>query len=748
MATKWKGKITIGFIVLLYTFGFSGLLSVIANGSDYFYKDYFSTPYFTDELGQFAGYISMFELYDKTLEETKESITVTEDEINEHRYRYGDLPQQIENINLQYEERIQDALNANYQDVANTYISERDKKIEDITKNFKSDDYVKNKIIKEKEISIEEFYKAKEGYKSQYETYKKGFLYYFTNPSTGKIHTNIKRTNDDSVETAMNEESAYFLTNYTITREHFVHFGPFYKTEMLDSIIPENIGTLEGKIAVPKSLAPSSPLMIQYNTYKQSQLILLVTALASILSFIICYVLGKKVQAVPAEIEKWRPFYNKLPIDSRVIFFILTCIVSAFCIFFAVNEFHYILNTLNLYRAVEPSIILVIGSCFVGLSYLQGKYLIPELKDWQNVKTEWENGLVSKAEKGVIVLFQKGKQNLKEAFLNQSTGTQFFIVLIIVFSLGFGVVLVFINPMFILFYMLILGVVGIPLLIALIKKVGYFNKILEKTDELAAGKLGEDLPVSGKSVFATLAENINLLKHGVKTSQNEQAKSERLKTELITNVSHDLRTPLTSIITYTELLKTQNLSDEDRSAYLEIIDRKSKRLKVLIDDLFEVSKMAIGNIELHLEKVDLVQLLQQALAEHDDTINATSLQFRVTHSEKPLYTLVDGQKMWRVFDNLIGNIIKYSLDHSRVYISTNTIENQAIITFKNVSKYELSEKSDELFERFKRGDTSRHTDGSGLGLAIAQSIIDLHHGNLEIKTDGDLFKVTITLSLM
>ncbi|MCC3357883.1 sensor histidine kinase [Bacillus sp. REN16] len=746
MATKWKGKITIGFIALLYTFGLCGLISVVTHGGNYLHKDYFHTPAFQDELGQFAGLISLFELLDTTPEKAKEAITVTEDDIDEHRFRYGELSQQIENINSQYEERIQEALDANYQEIADTYIAERDKKIADITQNFKSDDYVKNKVIVEKEKSIDDFYKSKEGYKSEYAKYKKMFTYHFTNPSTGKIVTNIKRTNSESVETAINEESNYFLTDYSITRDDGIYFGSYDNTGLLESIIPFDIGTLEGKIAVPMTGDASNHFIRRYDNYRQSQLILLITAIASILSFIISYVLGKKVQAVPAEIEHLRTTYNKLPIDSRVIFFIITGLISIFCIVPVVTEFYYILE--NPFYAVGISLFIIVGSIFVGITYLQGKYLFTELKDWQNVKTEWESGLVSKAEKGIIVLFNKGKQSLNEAFLHQSTGTQFFIILVIVFCLGFGVISIFINPLLFLIYLLTLGLIGIPLFFAMVKKVGYFNKIVEKTDELAAGKLGEDLPVSGKSVFATLAGNINTLKHGVKTSQNEQAKSERLKTELITNVSHDLRTPLTSIITYTELLKTQNLSDEDALAYLEIIDRKSKRLKVLIDDLFEVSKMASGNIELNLEKVDLVQLLQQALAEHDDTLSTSNLQFRVTNSEKPLYALVDGQKMWRVFDNLIGNIIKYSLEHTRVYISTYTSENLAIITFKNVSKYELSENSDELFERFKRGDTSRHTEGSGLGLAIAQSIIDLHHGNLEIETDGDLFKVKISLALM
>jgi signal transduction histidine kinase len=313
--------------------------------------------------------------------------------------------------------------------------------------------------------------------------------------------------------------------------------------------------------------------------------------------------------------------------------------------------------------------------------------------------------------------------------------------------LGVAAILIVIHPVFIVLYLLILAFIGTPIVMTLVKKIGYFNRIVETTNEIAAGNLGDNLKVTGKTVLAELAGNINVLKQGVKTSQNEQAKSERLKTELITNVSHDLRTPLTSIITYTELLKTQDVSSEERKAYLEIIDRKSKRLKVLIDDLFEVSKMASGNIELTKAKIDLVQLLQQALGEYDDTIKESTLQFRVTKSEQPVYALVDGQKLWRVFDNLIGNILKYSLENSRVYIMISKDNGQGMITFKNISKYELNDNNDELFERFKRGDRSRHTEGSGLGLAIAKSIVDLHEGRLDIETDGDLFKVCIYLKL-
>lgn len=226
---------------------------------------------------------------------------------------------------------------------------------------------------------------------------------------------------------------------------------------------------------------------------------------------------------------------------------------------------------------------------------------------------------------------------------------------------------------------------------------------------------------------------------------SEQAKSERLKTELITNVSHDLRTPLTSIITYTDLLKNPDLTDEQRKQYIDVLDKKSARLKTLIEDLFEVSKMASGNIEITKQKLDLTQLVQQAIGEHEEAFSLSNLELRILMPEEPLYAYVDGQKMWRVIDNLIVNTLKYSLEGTRVYVTLKQIGSNIEFSVKNVSKYELNENVQELTERFKRADASRHTDGSGLGLAIAQSIVDLHNGRLTVEVDGDLFKVTVTI---
>ena len=267
-----------------------------------------------------------------------------------------------------------------------------------------------------------------------------------------------------------------------------------------------------------------------------------------------------------------------------------------------------------------------------------------------------------------------------------------------------------------------------------------------KTEEMAKGVIGNKIEVKGKSPIAEHAASLNQLRDRIKSSHSEQAKSERLKTELITNVSHDLRTPLTSIITYTDLLKNPNITDEERASYIAILDKKSMRLKTLIEDLFEVSKMATGNIELDKRKVDLTQLLQQAIAEHQEDIDKSGLEYRVTIGTKPIMSYVDGQKWWRVLDNLIINTLKYALPNTRVYINLDQVDGEAVFVIKNIAKYELGNDINELTERFKRADTSRHTDGSGLGLAIAQSIVDLHGGSLRMEVDGDLFKVTVKIA--
>ncbi len=742
MATKWKSRLSIGVCAFLFTFGLSGLIIVSAFGSTYVHRDYFHTTQFRDELNLFAQYLNLFELNHIPIESAKQSITVSQDEIEEYRNRFGNITVKLTFLKDEYKFLIDGAELANNQDAVEIYIAERDRKIEEITQVFKSDDYARAKIITDKEKRVEEYYQGKEQYYLDFLSYKGQLQYYFTSDVSDKVYTNVILADDESITDKMNSHSMSYISSYSIpTEDSDSYYWLRQYNQRANSLIP-----FKGEIAVSKALPSSSSIAIKYNKYKQEQILVWAYTFASVVSLVLCIFLVKKIKYTHSPVERWSPYYNKLPIDVRAALIVLTGWVTLYLLFSIQDQFLYVLDN-PFVSGWSLFIGMVFASIGLAITLAQGRLMAGRIKDWKYIQEEWRKGLLNKAGQSAKAQFIQIKISLKDAFLKTSTGAQLFIVLTIVFGLGLAALMVILNPDFMVAYMVLLAAIGVPLSMVLIRRIGYFNRIVLQANELAIGKLGPDVQVPGKSVLATLAGNMNVLKQGVTTLQNEQAKSERLKTELITNVSHDLRTPLTSIITYTALLKKEDVSNEDRIAYVEIIDQKSQRLKVLIDDLFEVSKMASGNVELNKEKVDLVQLLQQTLAEYDNMIKESNLQFRLPNMEIPVYAFVDGQKLFRVFDNLIGNVLKYSLENSRVYITIQTSGDHALISFKNVSKYEISENRDELFERFKRGDSSRHTEGSGLGLAIAKSIVDLHEGHLTIDVDGDLFKVAISLKM-
>lgn len=747
MDTKWKSRIAIVAWTLLLTFGISGILTGLTEGNRYVKRDYFQTYEFRNQLDEFITYLSVFELSGMTLEEAKKAITVSKEEITEHRYRYGDLSQQVSNLHEQYEGKIKDAQMAGKQEVVEALVTERDQKIADITNNFKSDDYVRDKIVEEKEEVLSSYFSNLENDRSALNKYKQTFKYYLKDKTTGKVFTNVVVGENQPLDQVFNSKKMLFIKNYPTKGYEYVSTeGRYllpsfekelgYSYEFIQSLYKKNLREFEGKIAVTKAVPGTYTVVSDYYIYQVTQIAFYIYMVAALIAFFLSLYLGKKTTVLSSVInESWRPYYNRIPIDVSIVFCGFTGILSLMLLPDLSNQF-LSLDWTNPYIVWKKIFLFCITTILVVLTLIQGKFVVDRLKkNWEIQKEEWK-----------ISWGYKTYLAIKEAFLNRKVGTQVFILLGIVFVLGTGAFTIFVEPpVGFVIYLPLVALIGLPVFIFIIRRTGYFNRILENTNHLAQGTFEPDLPVDGKTALATLAANINTIKHGVKTSQKEQAKSERLKTELITNVSHDLRTPLTSIITYTELLKKTELSSDERDTYIEIIDRKSKRLKILIDDLFEASKMASGNIELDKKKVDLVQLLQQSLAEHNETIHKSSLQFRVKNLDTPVYAVVDGQKLWRVIDNLITNILKYSMEHTRVYISIKKEGDKAVIIFKNVTKYELSEELDELFERFKRGDQSRHTEGSGLGLAIAKSIVDLHDGSLDIEVDGDLFKVIVTL---
>ncbi|WP_346916654.1 HAMP domain-containing sensor histidine kinase [Clostridium sp.] len=281
----------------------------------------------------------------------------------------------------------------------------------------------------------------------------------------------------------------------------------------------------------------------------------------------------------------------------------------------------------------------------------------------------------------------------------------------------------------------------------LVKEFAYLNKITNDAKLISEGKINDDISEDGKGALRDLAHSINNMKQGLRKSIENENKSEKMKTELISNVSHDLKTPLTSIINYVDLLKRMGIEPEEARAYVEVLDRKSQRLKILIEDLFEASKATSGAMHLNFEKIELNALIRQSLGEAENRIQEANLDFKTNIPTEKIYINADGRKIWRVFENLISNAIKYSLKGTRVYVDVKSENNKVYITMKNISAYELNFDATEITERFRRGEESRNTEGSGLGLAIAKSIIELHDGALEIGIDGDLFKVTVELSI-
>nr|WP_282923891.1 HAMP domain-containing sensor histidine kinase [Mediterraneibacter massiliensis] len=268
-----------------------------------------------------------------------------------------------------------------------------------------------------------------------------------------------------------------------------------------------------------------------------------------------------------------------------------------------------------------------------------------------------------------------------------------------------------------------------------------YKVLLQSTNQLANGDL--DTPLEGDlGIFAPIQEELKKIQKGFKKAVEKEVKSERMKTELITNVSHDLKTPLTAIITYTDLLKTER-DEAKRKEYIDVLERKSLRLKVLIEDLFEISKAASKNVIMHYMKVDIVDLLKQVGLENDNKIKEANLEFRWKLPEHKVILNLDSQKTYRVFENLIVNITKYAMPHTRAYIEMEESDSQVRIFMKNVSATELNFNVEEITDRFVRGDSSRNTEGSGLGLAIAKSFTQLQHGELKIETEADLFKAEI-----
>ncbi len=746
---KWKNSVISAIGIILFLFGLGATISSIGSmhnlvKANYLQKStYVKSEDFQKEIDRFTNDLYLLELTSKN-KNTVNANTITEEEIESYRYAEGNLTEQIQNVHDKYEEKIEDAKQAKSKKVEDAYVKQRDLEVKNIQKKFQDDQFVREEIAKNKEFEITRIYDEAFDRQKPLSQYKKDIMYYLKDRNTQKIYTNIQNASKKNVNQLVKQKNMLYKHTYS-AQSPLVFQLDEYKNSLLssetDSEIPNRYlkQKFTGIIAVPEKEAFSSSLFDEYNYFHHQNVVFLVYVLSGIIALLIVYFIYKKtITGHLKEITRQtavQRIYKKVPLDMCIIVFLL---YSFFTSSLVLNG--YPTSLLESYKHVATFFFYMIAiSIAICLWVHQVFLLFQRMRTLDDIKEEYNRTCVYQ-----VIYF------LQSIFIIRHIGMYIMVVvLLLVFAVFAVAALLTSGYMFVeqvsILYLAVGSVIGVVTLILLMLRINYLNKIIISINQIATAEWKEPLPIKGKSALTQAAIDINHIQQQIQTSQHVQVKSERLKTELITNVSHDLRTPLTSIMTYTALLKSQDLTWDEQHAYVEIIDRKSKRLQTLIDDLFEVSKMASGNVELHKDTIDINQLLHQALAEYDEAIKDSTLQFRIQSIQKPIFATVDGQKLWRVFDNLIENILKYSLEQTRVYISVQEINEQVKLTFKNVSKYELNEQADELFERFKRGDASRQTDGSGLGLAIAKSIIDLHGGELNIEIDGDLFKVTITL---
>ncbi len=719
----------------LISFTLFALLTFPEHATKYIGSNYYETEEFKWSVDQIIEAFGPVLLNPLDVEEEIENLSVDASEVQQYRDFFGTQVDQIRNVQDQYQTLINDAEMNNNIVLSNELKKERDLKIDEIRKNFEDDDVVEEKILAAKKEELQKYEKKLSKVKSKSEEIRNSFAYDLVN-----TETNERFTFGDLKAPALYRASYGGETRNLYVSPLNADISSFVSDELrplniydIHELIKFESAQYTGTIAMLKSGFPRD-FNHEATMFQRSKWIFFTIWALGLLTAGIAFKLYKTRKK---EVLKFSTplLLKKLNLELRLVGVLVALLGIPLTFYSLLN---YLKNPMNLYASTifDSIILFAILMALMSITMLQILWLYRDIKN-EGYKKYWENSLSQK------LLF-----TMKNAFLKRSLGIQIVLLCSVVFLAGIGVPIILMVPELILIYIPLFIIFVLPALYFLFKRVADYNKLAMATEQMSKGQLISDIHIRGKSVLAEHAKHLNKLREGVRVSQSEQAKSERLKTELITNVSHDLRTPLTSIITYTDLLKNPDLPLEERLSYVGILDRKSQRLKTLIEDLFEVSKMASGNMELLKQRVDLTQLMQQALAEHEEDIQTAGLDFRIAKPDGAIFALVDGQKWWRVLDNLIVNAIKYTLPGTRVYVTLKEMDGCAHFTIKNVTKYELGENVDELFERFKRADTSRHTEGSGLGLAISQSIVDLHGGSMKIEVDGDLFKVTVSIQIM
>ena len=566
----------------------------------------------------------------------------------------------------------------------------------------------------------------------------RGIEYFIKNNTTGEITTNTDyKTLNDFKENASGYYQAKFENNNLVNRkigntEYKPISGYFYYAENQAIDVNDDI---DAYISISKKLIDSNPFEYGYsyyqqivNKYEKCLELGIPMGLLSLIFFVVYMIMNFKLPKTKREF--WN-YYNKIPLEV-----IVTLLSIDIALIVTIAE--------------EPNAF-VNQFCIIPIFILLF-YFILIIKQLSNFERKRDFFKTSWCVRVIIWLLKKMKSGIKEMrnAIKQNKDfdlTKKIVTVAILCVVAEFIVLTMSGSWIEFFVLIILFGIQLWFLIYFVNKLGYLNEIMKGVHRIKEGEINYKIEEKNDIYFSSLANDINNISQGLENSIEQRIKSERMKSELITNVSHDLKTPLTSIINYVELIKKEeNIQPEYLKDYVQVLDKKSKRLKILIEDLFEASKASTGNIELELVRLDLKQLLQQSIGELEDKLEEANLSLRVNLTEEDTYVLADGRRLYRVFENLLCNISKYSLKNTRVYIDVTKEDGKIITTMKNISSYELNFDPDEIMERFKRADESRNTEGSGLGLAIARDLVSLQGGKMSIEIDGDLFKVKVVMN--
>ncbi|NFJ75397.1 sensor histidine kinase [Clostridium botulinum] len=716
MVIKSKNKFIyiICFIVGIYMLSLSFLTGydLIKNKRYLVKAPYFNNPEFDMEIYSYCSSLYNFHITYKNFDYKVAENKVTKEQLADLKLFYEDMIRNSqEDIGNKYISILSTAAQSDDKDKFTKLTQEKNKELKEVEKeNTKTEAELKKEIAL---WSYNDYKNIKKAIES-----KKEIKYYIKNSLTKEVYTNLApKTNIDS-----------YIKNNSIYSISFP-LKSYNTKNFLETNNLLNSFNWEGNIIITKDFNSDGYIFKNYNYYNsiRDRLVKeIIIGVPSLIMGIFMLIIFKRRNYLNSPIlNKVKEMYNNIPLDLKLFIFVLyTAIIGS-----------YLINLSFFYKplGINHFVIITLVSLYILYLIFNVKYAIGLKKDKKQFLIQCKGSFINK----LLNAF-------KNSNLNKNIKLKIAFIMALSSILAAFVLLVLLLGIHNIIVASIVAIIYIVLLIRyLFKKADYLNEILKATEEMSYGNLDYVIKENGESALGKIAHNINNMKDGYKKSLEEQVKSERLKTELITNVSHDLKTPLTSIINYIDLLKKEDLSKDEINGYISVLDRKSKRLKSLIEDLFEASKMSSGAVELNIEKINVTALLKQSIAEFEEKITKSSLELKFKYDNNKTYANLDGKKTWRVFENLINNIIKYSQPNTRVYIDLIETNTKIIITMKNISRYEMDFSADEIFERFKRGDKARNTDGSGLGLAIAKSISELQDGSLNIIIDGDLFNVIV-----